>query len=166
MRTREPIVACVIGAAILGSAGAAGTEDAPGILDGIDQIGVRMDYLSEAVSEAGLKDYDLLLELSNPLRDAGLLVLSATPEETSDPVLVLTLESVELPTGDLALHAALELREPVAPARLPGVLALGSTWYSSILTASPRSNVVQESRAIVSSLARQFLGDRFPASAP
>lgn len=137
-------------------------EQPPGLLSGLDEIYVRVDYVSEIVTDSGLKDNDLLIELANRIRDAGFLVLSATPDEASGPMLALTLESVELPTGDVALHGALELREPVNVVRLPGVSTLGSTWYSSVLSATPRSGIVDESRSLVDALADDFIGDAVP----
>jgi hypothetical protein len=137
-----------------------------GLLDGIDEVYVRVDYVSELVTGTGMKDHDLLIQLANRIRDAGLLVLSASPGESTGPLLALTLESVELPTGDLALHGTLELREAVELGRRPGIFTMGSTWYSSMLTAAPRTGAADESRAVVAALADQFVADLAAAASP
>ncbi|HMB68715.1 MAG TPA: hypothetical protein VKU85_05365 [bacterium] len=140
--------------------------EVPGILAGLDEVYVRVDYLSDVVLGAGMKDHDLLIQLADHVRGAGILVLQAGPEDSSGPLLALTVESVELPTGDVALHAALELREVVELDRRPGVYTLGSTWYSSMLTASPRMDVAGESRALVAALSDQFVADLAASVAP
>lgn len=165
MTTFRAIATLALAAALTVQAPAQAGEPS-GVLAGIDEIYVRVDFVSELVTGTGMKDNDLLIELANRIRDAGLLVLAAAPDETTGPLLALTLESVELPTGDVALHGALELREAVELGRRPGVYTLGSTWYSSMLTASPRTDVADEARSLVASLADQFVSDLAATATP
>lgn len=167
MRARGSILAAAVLILLGTGAGPAGRAQEPvAVLSGIDRVWVRCDYLSEMVSDSGMKKNDLLIQLADRVREAGLLVLSADSTEASGPLLVLTLESVEMPSGDLALHGALELREQVTPARLPGLFVLGSTWYASMLTVSPREGVADESRNVVAGLADQFTRDLLGPATP
>lgn len=153
-------------AAALAAVAQTRATEPPGVLAGIDEVYVRVDHVSELVSGSGMRDHDLLIELADRVRDAGLLVLAAPPDEVQGPLLAFSLQGIELPTGDVALHGALELREAVELGRRPGVFTVGSTWYSSMLTASPRTGLADESRAMMAALADQFVADLAATAAP
>lgn len=129
------------------------------VLRGLDRVYVQVDYVSEILADGGIREADLLVELANGLRESGLLVLSADPEQPGSPLAALAIESVELPTGHVVLHGSLDLREVVTLAREPTVTAFGSVWYTSVLEYSLVPELRDNSHAVVAALAATLVAD-------
>jgi hypothetical protein len=139
---------------------AAPGEGEPGdVLQGLERVYVQVDYVCEEVTDAGLQDNDLLIQLADGIRDAGLLVLSSDPEAPTGPLVVLTVDSVVLPAGETVLHGALEVREVVTLARRPTVMTFGSVWCASVLVFAEPGNVADRSREVVDELTSSLLTD-------
>jgi hypothetical protein len=129
------------------------------VLGGLERLYVHISYLSEMATEVGVDEQDLVSEVSLNLSRAGLVVLSAESYRPDTPFVSITLDTVVLPSGDMAYHLSFELQEDVFLARDKYIVTSGSTWYSSRFGISDDTALPDDCLMSVDSLVDEFLAE-------
>jgi hypothetical protein len=132
---------------------------AENVLQGLERLTVHVSRVSETVSAGGVDAQALVRDTSLQLSRAGLLVLSAESPLRDTPFVAVALDALELPAGEIAFHASLELQEDVLPARNRNVSTLASTWYSSRFGLSEPTTLKDDVLAAVQSMVDEFLAE-------
>ena len=132
---------------------------AASVLQGLERLTVHVSRVSEIVSAGGVDSADLVLNTSLALSRAGLVVLSAESPLRDTPFVSLALDALELPEGEIAFHASLELQEDVLLARHRDLSTLGSTWYSSRFGLSDAGALRDDVLGATQSMVDEFLSD-------
>ena len=107
----------------------------------------------------GVDEDDLVNEVSLSLSRAGLIVLSAESYRPDTPFVSLTMDTVVLPSGDMAYHLSFELQEDVLLARNRYVMTSGSTWYSATFGISDETALPDDCLMSLESLVDEFLAE-------